>query len=296
MNSSQYIEAFNEIKLTPNLEAEILKNIFSDNISLSKQKIKKKWFLKYALLASCLCIAIAFIMTYFFTPELSCDLLSDKSLKSLDGISQIERVSIESSDKTYIDSLGVKRNTMIILDNDKTVEEGNKITFAGKVQGDDIDCEIGYILNGDYQNINNTDNSNVEISVTAPESGIYYWCILNYSKKEIEFNGSLTMNSNDLVYRNYGDDVIKADINTTFIIHNIGDILESYEVEGIYAYNCATATLFNISSKITDMEYKAQEAGYYVIYAVTQDGKRIDLNQYVTVEVEYPDDEAIIEL
>lgn len=100
--------------------------------------------------------------------------------------------------------------------------------------------------------------------------------------------------SNDLLYKNYGNDVIEADINTTFILTNVDSILESYEIEGIYALNRTTSTLYKISSDKVDIEYRIEENGFYEIFAQTTDEEEINLNQYITIEVDSPKSDNII--
>ena len=51
-----------------------------------------------------------------------------------------------------------------------------------------------------------------------------------------------------------------------------------------------------ISSKITNIEYRVQEKGYYEIYAQTEDGYKVMLTKYVTVEVDSSNDETLIGL
>lgn len=297
MNKTQYIDSFNELKFTPNLESKVLGHILSDNILISQQPKKNIHVFRYTVIASCLCIILVFIGMNLFTPKLSCDLLSDESLSTLNGVKEIKKVPIEADEKKFIvDSQGVQNSEMIILENNETLKVGDNMNFKGTLLGNDIDCEIGYILNGNYQKINDVTNNDIELSFKAPETGTYYWCFVNYSDKEVKLSGSLTMSSNDLIYRNYGTDVIEADTNTVFIIPNLVSILESYEIEGIYALNRETSTLYKISSEITGIEYRIQEKGYYEVYAQTKDGNLIILNKYITTEVDSPNNESIIGL
>ena len=213
MNRSQYIDAFNEINFTPHLELKVWDNILSDSSLTSQPKIKKAHIFIYSLIATCLCIICIIFGMSLSAPKLTCDLLSNESINTLHGIKDIKKVHIEAKNKKIIvNSQEINNSEMIIFDNNEPLKAGENINFEGKLLGDGIICEFGYILNGSYKKINEVTFNDIGVAFIAPETGTYYWCFINYSDKAVKLSGSISIISNDLVYRNYGDDVIKADI------------------------------------------------------------------------------------
>ncbi|WP_099466761.1 hypothetical protein [Konateibacter massiliensis] len=92
----------------------------------------------------------------------------------------------------------------------------------------------------------------------------------------------------DLVYRDYGADVIKADAHTVFTIGDIGSLLGEYrEIEGIYAINHDSKQIYRIPISESAIEYQVIEEGNYDVYAVTLDGDYIYLNRYIMQGVTY---------
>ena len=95
------------------------------------------------------------------------------------------------------------------------------------------------------------------------------------------------MNAKDLVYRDYGKEALQVKGNCTMIIDLSG--LSSNDIEGIYLYNCITQETIKreFSNRI---EYESKQDGVYIIYAMTMDGKRMELSENVTVEYSINED------
>ena len=100
-------------------------------------------------------------------------------------------------------------------------------------------------------------------------------------------NKTITNSTNDLVYRDYEKDAMEVDTNSFLIVQNLSHILEGYQVEGIYAYQYEKNSLYLISKAVYDVKYKIPEEGHYKIYALLQDGNRINLGEYATIEQSY---------
>ncbi len=105
------------------------------------------------------------------------------------------------------------------------------------------------------------------------------WCITNISSTEIKLTGSIKTNTQKLLFKDYGDDVIVVDAPCELIIDYYGAEI----IEEIYLYNYETNTKTELV-KSTHIDFKVNEPGAYIIYAVTKNGIIINLKDYVTIE------------
>jgi hypothetical protein len=75
---------------------------------------------------------------------------------------------------------------------------------------------------------------------------------------------------------------VEIDDNSTIIIDLIS-LSDIDDIEGVYIYNCVTKQTIRLEPSDT-IEYKNEQSGTYLIYAMTIDGEYIDLLDKVKIE------------
>lgn len=155
------------------------------------------------------------------------------------------------------------------------------------MSGTDVNYDVGYILNGEFVYLQkNITSSSLANNVVAEKSGSFYWCINNISDDVISFSAAMQYGLNDLVYRNYGGDVISVDESCVIRLGAIQSLLPLKEITGIYLYNYEQKITKEFPADTENIEYKVEQRGTYSIYALTKGGEIISLNSYVSVEYE----------
>lgn len=101
-------------------------------------------------------------------------------------------------------------------------------------------------------------------------------------------NSSASVNmppdTNDLVYRFYGENAVSADMSCTIRLDHIQSLLSSKEVKGIFLYHYEQDSIKEYCTETDTIEYKVEENGTYGIYAVMQDDETINLSAYIYVD------------
>lgn len=157
--------------------------------------------------------------------------------------------------------------------------------MQGTIEGADISYDVGYLINGKYSYLQkNLSDDSMDYSVAAGESGDFYWCITNRAECAVSFSGTVQYDSNDLVYRFYGNDVISVDSSCTIRLESIQVLLGAKEVKNICIYHYEE----NETKQFTPetREFRIEQKGTYAIFAVMEDGETVSLNQNVSVGYE----------
>lgn len=171
-----------------------------------------------------------------------------------------------------------------------------------KCEKEKVNCVfVGHLKKGILRKMINRKKRNINMYIVMASLMIFLSCIkvagnvLNESQSEFIHKGGVDKfdyvsgeedticfkNSDDLIYRDYGDKALQVDENSKIII-NLNEF-DSYNIEGIYVYNCITRKTIKFQSS-NMIEYENVQQGVYFIYAITIDGVQVDLSRNTMVE------------
>jgi hypothetical protein len=275
MNRKTYIEAFNKIQVSPDIENKIMDVILTTD--LSKRK-KYRW--RYGLIPVICGIVICLLLLP--KKELKCELLSDSTIAELDNVKDITIKQMENDNsKATIETVSVSHGQMIILDSGMQLKKEDKVTFAGNVTQKNSKYEIGYIYDGNYNVLESSFNSATVLEeIEVREDGDYYFCITNLSNTKMDFSGMVSVQTDDLIYH-----LNSIYLNEGEIIYvDIAQLKTEINIQACYIQNCSTGNTSEIPLNLGS--YGVIESGTYRIYAISDNQDIVDLSEKIGIQEE----------
>lgn len=286
---NKYKETFDKISFSVDFEQQIIDTIVTDSkISKRKGIINRKVPFLLAVCGMMICVIGILAYWNFNLRGIRNKTSGREEIQKIVRKENVEIVQSEKKDNLFeVKDKSLSPGHMLILDCDMEIFKGDTTSLQAKVKGTDIDYDVGYILDGDFFYLKKHNaSSTLMYHVIAENSGRFYWCINNVSEKSISFSATIQYAMNDLVYRNYGNDVISVDGSCTIRLENIQSLLPLREIKAIYLYNFEQKMTEEFPKDTENIEYKVEKKGTYSIYALTQNGKMISLNEHVSVYVD----------
>ena len=283
--NDEYIKEMNEVVFSDDIKERIMSNIIKQ-----KKKNRKIYVSATALLTFFLCIIA--IININVPDEKKSEFLYEEDIEKLGNVNSVKDVEVDINNN--IDNLEINPSQMVILNIQSIQDDMDSFGLNGHFTGDDREYSFGYIIDKSYTEVlsgctEEFISNQVDIK-DGTQCSIY---IINCSDNVLTFSGEIFVNANDLVYRDYGKEALQVEGKCKIIIDLNG--LSSYDIEGIYLYNCITQE--TIRREFSNMiEYESEQDGVYLIYAMTMDGERIELSKNVTVEYSINEDDCIMGL
>lgn len=293
----EYREAFDKIRFSADFEQRVINNLTAEPVFLNRNLgNKKKGLILLPICAMMICIICAISFVKFSLRDMHYNILSREEISKISGIESVEIIELEkSADLFETKNSHLNEKKMIVLDSNMTVSDGDTIFLQGTMEGADICYDIGYIVNGKFSYLQKTVSAKrMDYEAVAEESGNFYWCINNISENAVLFSASVQYASNDLVYRDYGKDAVSVDEFCTIRLENIQGLLETKKIKGIYLYDYDQKITKEFPADIEKIEYSVEKGGKYGIYAVTEEGELISLNNNISIDydINYDIDET----
>lgn len=284
--NDKYVKEMNSITFSDDIKEQIMNNILKQ-----KKKNVNIFITMVALLTFFLCIVV---VRYINVPtEMKSEFLSEEDIEKMGYVSSVKDFKIDVNNS--IDNLEISPNQMAILNIQNIQCDIGSLFLKGQLTGDDREYSLGYIVDKNYiEVLSDCTEEFVSNEVDIKDGTEYSLCIINCSNKSLTFSGNIFTNLNDLIYHDYENEALKVEANSKIII-DLSGLSNFHDIEGIYVYNCTTQQTikFRFSRLI---EYESQPEGIYLIYAMTAEGKRIDLSKNVTIEYSVNEGNGIIGL
>lgn len=272
--NEQYVKEMNSLVFSDDIQEKILKNI-------SKQK-KKNITISVTAAALITCFLCIIMIKYTNAPnEITSEFLCEEDIETIEHVNSINDFKTDVNNN--IDHLEIIPNQMVILNIQNIPSDTESLSLKGHITGDDRKYSLGYIADKNYTELlSDCTEELVNKELDIKDGTEYSFYIVNCSNQTLTFSGNIAANSNDLVYYDYGNESLQVEENGRLII-DLSGLSNSNDIEGIYVYNCITRqTIRFFFSRL--IEYKSQQKGIYLIYAMTVDGEKIDLSKNVTIE------------
>jgi hypothetical protein len=263
---------------------EINKITFSDDIKeriinrISKQKgINRRIYISTAAVVIII-LSITIASNLITTNKNNNNYLTAENIEATENEIAIS-VDIDSD----IDNIEINPNQKIIINIQNIQNNTTSVEFNAHLIGDDKEYSFGYIVDQNYTELaSDCTEEYINNEIDTKAGSEYSLYLINHSEKILTLSGNIFANYNDLVYRDYGSNAVEIDDNSTIII-DLSSLSDTDDIEGIYIYNCVTKQ--TIRWELVDtIEYKSEQGGTYLIYAMTIDGEFIDLSDKVSVE------------
>jgi hypothetical protein len=267
------------------LVKEMDKITFSDDIKeriinrISKQKKTNRIIL-------ILCITISIIL--ITTNKNSNEYFAEENIETTESEIAIN-VDIDSD----IDNIEINPNQKIIINIQNIQDNTASVEFIAHLIGDERAYSFGYIVDQNYiELVSDCAEEYISDKMDIKDGSKYSLYLINHSEKKLKLSGNLFANYSDLVYRDYGSSAVEIDNNSTIII-DLSSLSDTDNIEGVYIYNCVTKQTIRWEP-IDTIEYKSEQGGTYLIYAMTIDGEYIDLLDKVKIETSAKGDNEFI--
>jgi hypothetical protein len=263
---------------------EINKITFSDDIKeriinrISKQKgINRRIYISTAAVVIII-LSITIASNLITTNKNNNNYLTAENIEATENEIAIS-VDIDSD----IDNIEINPNQKIIINIQNIQNNTTSVEFNAHLIGDDKEYSFGYIVDQNYTELaSDCTEEYINNEIDTKAGSEYSLYLINHSEKILTLSGNIFANYNDLVYRDYGSNAVEIDDNSTIII-DLSSLSDTDDIEGIYIYNCVTKQ--TIRWELADtIEYKSEQGGTYLIYAMTIDGEYIDLLDKVKIE------------
>lgn len=286
---NRYKAAMEQLYFPEDVADKIYLSVMSKTTS-TERKIKY-WPAIYALVGSMAVITVC--LTSIDSPSLESEFISEEAIMEIENIETVRDIQmIEGGGSYYIDNVVIEPGEMVILNTGADLQNGEKSVLCGNLSGENLCYSVGYIHEGNYNEINdNIELTEVSETIISNETGKYYWCVMNVSNTAVKFDGNVQIETRNLLYKSFGEDVVVVDGACTLIINYHGSEI----LEEIYVYDHQTQEE-NKAGYGTDTIYKVSVPGAYTVYAITKEGGIINLKDYLTIEYEAGNTSGIISL
>jgi hypothetical protein len=284
--SDEYINEMNRLVFSDDIEERIMGNILKQ-----KKKSRKIYVSTAAVLAIFLCIIV--VRNINAPNEKKSEFLCEEDIEKAGRVSSVKDVCVD--DGNNIDEFQISPNQMVIFNIQNIQGDIESFGMNGQFSGEDIEYSFGYIIDKSYTEVLSDCTEEFICNQVDRKDGTEYSVyIINDSDHALTFSGKIFVNTNDLVYRDYGSESLQVEGNCKLII-DLSGLSSSYDMEGVYIFNCITQqTVKREFSNV--IEYECEQEGVYLIYAMTVDGERIDLSKNVKVEYSINEDNSNIGL
>jgi hypothetical protein len=267
---------------------------FSDDIKeciinrISKQKkINKRIYISTAASAAIiLCVIIT--INFNTTNKNNNNYLAKENIEATES-----EIAISADIDSDIDNIEINPNQKIIINIQNIQDNTSSVEFTAHLTGDDKQYSFGYIVDQNYTELaSDCTEEYISDKLDTKVGSKYSLYLINHSEKILTLSGNIFANYSDLVYRNYGSSAVEIDNNSTIII-DLSSLSDTDNIEGVYIYNCVTKQAIRLELSDT-IEYKNEQSGTYIIYAMTIDGEYIDLLDKVKIETSAKKDNEFI--
>jgi len=271
--SDKYIDEINALKFADDIKDRIMRNILMEK----RRRLKISAVLAVLLIAV---LAVPVMNISKVSNENDSDILYEDADKKLSGAESVK--SIQTEVNQSIDEIEVAPGQALIIQLQNLQDNVDSFILDGYLTGKEINYSWGYIIDQNYNEVQfGCTEESIQNQMDVISGSRYSVYIFNTSDFTLTFCGEVQTNSNDLVYRDYGSEAVRVDGKGTIIIDLSG--LNSEDIDGIYVYNCDTQTSAKLTFSNT-IEYEIEQAGVYLIYAITTTGEKTDLSGNVTIQ------------
>jgi hypothetical protein len=276
----------NRLVFSDDIEERIMGNILKQ-----KKKSRKIYVSTAAVLAIFLCIIV--VRNINAPNEKKSEFLCEEDIEKAGRVSSVKDVCVDAGNN--IDEFQISPNQMVIFNIQNIQGDVESFGMNGQFAGEDIEYSFGYIIDKSYTEVlSGCTEEFIRNQVDRKDGTEYSVYIINDSDHALTFSGKIFVNTNDLVYRDYGSESLQVEGNCKLII-DLSGLSSSYDMEGVYIFNCVTQqTVKREFSNV--IEYECEQEGVYLIYAMTVDGERVDLSKNVKVEYSINEDNSSIGL
>lgn len=282
----KYVKEMNGLVFSDDIKERIMSNILRQ-----KKKSRKIYIAMATLITIFLCIIV---VRYINVPnEMKSDFLCEEDVEKMGYVRSVKDIVIDVDND--IDNLEISPNQMVILNIQNMQSNIDSLCLKGRLIGDNREYSFGYIVDKKYTEVlSDCTEEFISNQMDIKDGTEYSLYIINCSNKTLTFSGNFFFNSEDLVYRDYGSEALRIEGNSKIKI-DLSGLCNSYDIEGVYIYNCITRQTikFQFSSLI---EYENEQEGVYLIYALTTEGERIELSKNITVEYSINEGNGVIEI
>jgi hypothetical protein len=279
--NDEFIKEMNKITFSDDVQERIINRI-------SKQKgINRRIYISTAA-------AVIIILSITVAINLITINKNNNNHLTAENIEAIEsEIAINVDIDSDIDNIEINPNQKIIINIQNIQDNTASVEFTAHLTGDDKEYSFGYIIDQNYTELaSDCTEEYINDKLDTKEGSEYSLYLINHSKKILTLSGNIFANHSDLVYRDYGSSAVEIDDNSTIII-DLSNPSNTDDIEGVYIYNCITKQTIRLEPKDT-VEYKNEQSGTYLIYAMTIDGEYIDLLDKVKIETSAKGDNEFI--
>jgi hypothetical protein len=269
--NDEFIKEMNQITFSDDIKERIINRI-------SKQKkINRRIYISTAA-------AVAIILSITIASNLITTNKNNNNYLTAENIEATENeIAISVDIDSDIDNIEINPNQKIIINIQNIQDNTTSVEFTVHLTGDNKEYSFGYIVDQNYTELaSNCTEEYINNELDTKVGSEYSLYLINHSEKILTLSGNIFANYSDLVYRDYGSNAVQIDANSTIII-DLSSLSDTDDIEGIYIYNCVTKQTIRWEL-IDTIEYKSEQGGTYLIYAMTIDGEFIDLSDKVSVE------------
>lgn len=253
--------------------------------------MKMKTIMKRCTLGTTVILVFAFMAFWFFYPRVKYDYSELKTVKICYYDYEYHQIVIEDeAEKNELYNL-IKKSWLTSLN----------LFYTGDDNGTDgIEIHLLY-SNGDTEYFSVKERDDVFTKyIYSKDSQIPLGRIqIKNNKLENAINGYITRELTHIVrsseYRDnliyYGDTAIRIDMGSTIIIRLKG--LDDYDsFKSVFVSNCNTKQVVQLPV-LKEIIYTVEEDGYYNIYAITDEGRFVNLSNSIGIEKSYATDSRI---
>lgn len=285
--NDKYIAEMNNLVFSDDIKDKIINNILK-----KKQKNRKIYIAITVFIIFLLCIAAINLIN--IPKEMKSKFLCEEDIEQINYVSSIKDIIIDA-DNNNIDNLEISPNQMVILNISNIQDNIDSISLQGHLTGNGSAYSFGYIVDGSYTEIlSHCTEEFINNQIDVENGTEYSLCIINCSDNILTFSGNILMNPKDLVYYDYDSEALQIEKNSIVKI-DLSGFHNSYDIEGIYVYNCIT--LQTVKFTFADsIEYENTQDGVYLIFAITIAGEKIDLSKNVAIEYSINEETDVIGL
>ncbi len=280
---NRYRKAMDQVQFSENIEEQLLEGLTEDKTADSDCG-KLKHMIRYAAAGVFICCILCIYGMFHIgsTQQSSNPVLEETG--NLPDVKTMREIEADCSEGVYLtDSIEICSGEMIVfhLTFANETDDVYTCTLTGSFSGTDLCYDVGCILSGNYSTIlSGGSNSLISESIAVTGQEDCCWCIFNVSAESVFYKGNIELSAGNLLFRTYGDDIVEVNKACTIIIDTSG---LSESLTKVCIYNCLTEELLVMENQ-SEISYKAEAPGTFIIYGITEEGGVISLADYVRIE------------
>ena len=287
--SDEYIKEMNSLTFSDDIKERIMSNILR-----YKEKSRKMHISMVILLFLGVCIIVAVDINA--PDDKGSELVYRENIEGMNNVSGVKDFKVVKVDlDNHVESLEINPEQMVILNIQNMQGNVDSLGWNGRLTGEDREYSFGYIEDKAYiEVLSDCTDEYISHQVAAKGGTKYGIYIINQSEHTLTFSGNIFTSANDLVYRDYGSEVLQAEGKCRLII-DLNGLSGAYNVEGVYIYDYITHRTIRRDFSYV-IEYESEQGGVFHIYALTVEGEQIELSENVVVEYIANENSGIIGL